>query len=258
MKVGAEERGARPPLREASSRSKIAFVRPLQLSAEERDDLDTARTIIRLQSGDDQAFATLYSRYFDRVYGYLRVLLKDSHEAEDVAQQVFVKLLNGLPSYERRDQPFRAWLFIVVRNLARDHLRGSRRVELMAPADLDDRQERMLNGAVDQEPEGTDLRALSWVTNQDLLVLIERLPAVQRQVLALRYMMGLPVNEIAEVIGTSPNHVSVLQYRATSFLRERLTALGREPQSRSRSRMARCPRKAPVLRLRRFALERGK
>jgi RNA polymerase sigma-70 factor (ECF subfamily) len=257
MKVGAEERGARPPLREASSRSLVSFVEPVERSPQEFEDLDTARLITRLQAGERQAFADLYARYFDRVYGYLRVLLKDSHEAEDVAQHVFIKLMSGLPSYERRGQPFRAWLFIVVRNQARDHLRSTRRVDPMAPAEISDRQEQ-ISAEGGGEVDGPDLRALSWVTNQDLLVLIERLPETQRQVLALRYMMGLPVHEIADVVGSTSNHVSVMLYRATGFLRERLTALGREPQSRSRSRMARCPRKAPVLRLRRFALERGK
>ena len=239
--------------------SQVAFCERIEASDEHLEDLDTARLITRYQSGAIEEFSTLYARYFDRVYGYLRVVVKDRHEAEDIAQQVFMKLMERLPEYERRTQPFRAWLFIVVRNQARDHLRSNRRIDPMEPGELNEHQDRTGNGSESApDPDTSDLRALSWITNQDLITFIERLPDAQRQVLALRFMLGMQINEIADVLETTSNHVSVLQYRALSFLRDRLTALGREPERRGRTRMARCPRKAPVLRLRRFALERGK
>lgn len=175
--------------------------------------------------------------------------LKDRHAAEDAAQHVFMNLMEGLRSYERRSQPFDAWLFTVVRNFAIRQVSRNSRVDVMDPEEINGRQE--LEGGSNPE----ELSALSWVSDPDLMILIERLPAAQRQVLALRYMLGLKPNEIAEVLECSPNHVSVLQYRALAFLRQRLTALGRQPTRRdSRSRSRSFVKHARVLRRRRFAL----
>lgn len=238
-----------PPLPRRARRhaERLVFVERIEPSTEAAEDLDTARLVTRIQGGSRDEFAELYMRYFERVYGYLRVFLKDSHAAEDVTQQVFVQLLDRLHSYERRTQPFRAWLFVVVRNCARDYIEREHKMSPTDPAELRRQIDR-------PDAEEAEMRALSWVTDRDLLFLIERLPAAQRRVLALRYMLDMSIQEIAEVTGTTPNHVSVLHYRATNFLRDRLTALGAIPERPCRRGMARRLRKAPVLRLRRFAL----
>jgi RNA polymerase sigma-70 factor (ECF subfamily) len=227
----------------------VRFYEAVELSEEQAEDLDTARLVMRLQAGHEDGFAPLYSRYFDRVYGYLRVLLKDSHEAEDATQQVFMKMIEALPSYERRDQPFRSWLFVLARNLAISHLRKSSRSDIVDPLELDRRRDGQ---GVEDAP---SLTALQWVTDRDLIVLIERLPLSQRQVLALRYMMDLSGRQIAEILDKNENEVRMLQHRAQRFLRDRLTSLGREPKrDGGRIRWRGRVRQAIVLRERRFAL----
>lgn len=176
-----------------------------------------------------------------------------------------MRVLKALPAYELRAQPFRAFRFVVARNAARDYLVKQARVELMDPEELNGVIEQAAAGAAGEEDaaaEDAELSmeetlALTWIRNQDLLVLVERLPAAQRQVLALRYMLGLQPRQIAKVMGLDPNHVSVLHYRAVNFLRERLTALGREPKDiRDAARMSRIPQKNTVLRQRRWALDK--
>jgi hypothetical protein len=109
----------------------LVFVERLEPSTEQLEDRDTARLVTRFQAGDKDAFAALYMRYFDRVYSYLRVALRDAHEAEDGAQQAFMQVLEALPRYERRgSSPFRSWLFVIVRNCALGHLRKTGRIEL--------------------------------------------------------------------------------------------------------------------------------
>jgi RNA polymerase sigma-70 factor (ECF subfamily) len=237
-----------PPLPRRASpyAQQLAFVERFEPTDLRAEDLDTARLVTRIQAGDRDGFAVLYMRYFDRVYAYLRLLLRDANEAEDVAQQVFLKLLSALGRYDRREQPFRAWLFVVVRNCALNHLRDTGRMTTLDPADLDRRREAELPAP--------DLDALEWVSDSELLLLIERLPLAQRQVLMLRYMLDLTPREIAQLTNMSPNHVSVLQYRALTFLRRRLIALGRDPRSGERIRVQRVFRKAPVLRRRRYVL----
>ena len=244
-----------PPGYEVSGKAKdrpdrhpaVAFCERIEPSAEHLEDIDTARLVIRMQAGDPDSFAALYKRYFDRVYGYIRVAVKDSHEAEDIAQQVFTQLYTSIPDYERRSQPFRAWLFAIARNRLVDNLRKHDRLDVTDPTAID--KHRELNGF-----EENGARALTWVTDRDLLVFIERLPLAQRQVLALSFMMGLRSSEIAQVLGRSEADVRAVKSRALRFLRQRLTAIGREPKRGPAEVSRRCGRQAVVLRRRRFAL----
>jgi RNA polymerase sigma-70 factor (ECF subfamily) len=210
-----------------------------------RDSEDAAsdRLVARFQSGDRDAFGELYLRYFDRVYHYLRIVLRDAAQAEDSVQQVFLQALEALPRYEFRGRPFRAWLFVLVRHHALRQLSTQGRVQPVAQ--LDDRPG-------DAEPH--DAAALHWITDHDLVLLVERLPLPQRQVLLLRFMLDLPATQVASILGYTPENVRKLQARALAFLRERLAGLGREPRSGGRVRMYRQIRPAVVTRHRRFAL----
>src|ERR1700722_14296863 len=82
-----------------------------------------SHAIRRAQLGDREAVGFLYTRYADNPYGYGRSSVYDSHEAEDVTQQVFAKLIRVLGKSEEREVPFFAWILRVARNVAVDHLR---------------------------------------------------------------------------------------------------------------------------------------
>src|SRR6204780_940296 len=85
-----------------------------------------AEAIRRAQLGDRDAFEFLYTRYADDVFGYVRSIVHDRHEAEDITQQVFTKLIRVIDKYEERQVPFLAWVLRVARNLAIDHIRSQR------------------------------------------------------------------------------------------------------------------------------------
>lgn len=229
---------------------RLVFVERLEPSRLEAEDLDSARLVTAFQAGDRHAFALLYARYFDRVYSFLRFALRSRDEAEDVTQQVFLKTLEALPRYERRAQPFRAWLFTIARNhLRKELLRGARaqqRVELAASA-LDD-------GSEEDNAVSAQLRALSWISDPELQMFIERLPLAQRQVLFLRYALDLSHEQTAAVLGRGVLDVRQMQSRALRMLRARLAAVGRGSPHRARPGMVRRRDKSHVLRSRRFAL----
>lgn len=213
-----------------------------------REDADTAELVARIQAGEEGLFAEVYERYFDRVYGYLRIVLRKSHEAEDGTQDVFIKAFQGLPKYEARGRPFRAWLFTIARNHATSMLRKHKELVLESEELNSHREDG--NGADGGAEE------LRWFSDREFLVLIERLPVAQRQVLALRYMLDLSNAEIGEILDRQPNAVRALQFRAIQTLKQRLAHTREAPGERKRDRMRRWPKRAPVLRARRFALMR--
>jgi RNA polymerase sigma-70 factor (ECF subfamily) len=230
--------------------ARLVFVERLEPTVQQAEDLDTQRLVSAFQAGHTEAFAELYMRYFDRVYAYLRVALNDGHDAEDATQQVFTKVFEALPRYERTRAPFRGWMFVIVRNHAISAIQKRSRTQ---PLPIHEIERRMAASVEDGDGE---LPVLDWITDREVLMFVERLPLAQRQVLMLRYMLDLTHTEVAIVLNRSEDDVRMLQSRALRYMRERLAALGRTP-SRQRGRLVRCPRKSTVLRARRFALYGG-
>lgn len=243
------------PRRARRFAERIAFLRRREPPTQKREDRDTARLVARFQAGERDTFGTLYARYYDRIYGYMLVVLSRSHDAEDATQEVFANALAALPRYERREQPFRAWLFRIARNVAVDQLRLNERIQPVEPEEVERRRDETEQA---DEPEIADLPILDWISDRDLALFVRRLTAPQRQVLMLRFTADLDDGAIAAVMDRTPEDVRQLRSRALSFLRERLAAVGnREPTeapSNKGSKMKRAPKEAPVIRNRRWAL----
>jgi RNA polymerase sigma-70 factor, ECF subfamily len=146
---------------------------------------------------------------------------------------------------QARGRPFRAWLFTIARNHGVSLLRKHKEVAIESE-EMDVRLEREDFSAGPDE--------LRWVTDKDFLVLIERLPVAQRQVIALRFMLDLKNAEIAEILEKEPNAVRALQHRAIANLKNRLAHRREAPGQHRRQRMRAWPKRAVVLRSRRFAL----
>jgi RNA polymerase sigma-70 factor (ECF subfamily) len=166
--------------------------------------------VARAKDGDADALRFLYLCYADNVYGYVCSIVRDEFEAEDVTQQIFAKLMTALGRYEPRVVPFSAWILRVAHNAAIDHVRTRRPVPLeeVHPPDA-----------------ASDDGAGSRERFADLRLALDALPAEQRDVIVLRFLVGLTPREIAERMGRSEDAVNGLQHRGRRRLRSEMLAL---------------------------------
>jgi RNA polymerase sigma-70 factor (ECF subfamily) len=197
------------------------FARSLQHPAAARPgesgtrDVIVSRAVARAKEGDADAIRYLYVRFASNVYGYARSIIRDDHEAEDVTQHVFAKLMTSIHKYEQREVPFSAWILRLTHNLAIDHLRRLRMIpceEIHAPDDAgDDEANRQRSGALREA--------------------LETLPADQRQVLVLRHGVGMSPGEIADRLGKSEGSIHGLHHRGRGALKAALRERGAAPQT---------------------------
>src|SRR3954465_12028313 len=141
------------------------FRRRRRLEQTPRSEERVLQAVLLAKQGDEDALRYLYLRYADNVYGYVCSIVRDEHEAEDVTQQIFAKLLTALERYEPRSVPFSAWILRIAQNAAIDHMRARRAVpceEVRSP-ELED-------GDVSRE------------RSRDLTTALAKLPPEQRDV----------------------------------------------------------------------------
>src|SRR3954463_13081385 len=98
----------------------------VRVSADGPSKSELSRVIARAKLGDSNAIHWLYVNYSDNVYGYARSILRDEHEAEDIRQQVFARLITWIGRYQERSVLFSAWLLRVTHNFAIGPLRRRR------------------------------------------------------------------------------------------------------------------------------------
>jgi RNA polymerase sigma-70 factor (ECF subfamily) len=170
------------------------------------------RAVARLKEGDKSALHFLYVRYADDVCGYVRSIVKDGFEAEDITQNVFAKLLGAIHKYEQRDVPFTAWILRVARNVALDHVRARRQIPFEEVRATDDGHEQV----------GFD-------RSQCLREALSRLPQDQREVLVLRHIGGLSPTEIARRLGKTEGAIHGLHHRGRGALQSALRELDAAP-----------------------------
>jgi RNA polymerase sigma-70 factor, ECF subfamily len=172
----------------------------------------TREAVARAKAGDPEGLHYLYVRYSDDVLRYITGLIRDHHEAEDITQNVFAKLMRAIKKYEERAVPFDAWILRVARNAALDYLRAKRAIptEEVRLADSGHAQTALDRG-----------RALRQA--------LEDLPEDQREVLVLRHIVGLSPVEIADTLDKSESSVHGLHHRGRRSLRANLTDLGAAP-----------------------------
>jgi RNA polymerase sigma-70 factor, ECF subfamily len=166
----------------------------------------------RIREGDMEAFRLLVETHQSRIVGTISKMLGSDVEAEDLAQQVFIRVWRSAPRYKPTAK-FTTWLFRITRNLVFNEMRRKRHFvdhtdDLAEPVE---RKERAPDQVLLEEELQTAI--------QDA---ISKLPDAQRLAIVLRRYEELPYEEIAKVMGTTVPAVKSILFRARAELRERL------------------------------------
>lgn len=179
-------------------------------------DEAVADAVEAAKSGDRDAIRFLYLRYKDNVYGYVLSIVREPQEAEDATQQVFLKLISAIGSYEPRAVPFTAWILRVARNVAIDQLRRRRDLpceEVLEPTPQSD----------------VSNREYQW----SLGAALQALPKEQRDVVMLRHLVGLTPGEIAARMGRTESSIHGLHHRGRLALQRQLSDMDCAPAARA-------------------------
>jgi RNA polymerase sigma-70 factor (ECF subfamily) len=182
-----------------------ANISPLSLDRKGKElqiERDNERALVRCaQDGDRDAFGTLYRKHLPGVSRVVRFRLGSTDE--DAVSEVFLRAWRGLASYRDTGPPFAAWLYGIARHVVVDIQRQSGRSEPRAEL-----PERVLDHMI---AEILTLRSA-----------MDRLPKEQRQVVELKFLVGLSNEEVASAMGTTSGAVNARQWRALKALAELL------------------------------------
>lgn len=183
---------------------------------------EDGQAVARARRGDEDAFAELLARYRDRVFSFLLRVVGDPSDAEDLAQEAFLKAFLSLDRYDPA-RPFLSWVFKIAHNTAFDHLRARRHDE-----PLDD----ALVEALPEAGAGVEESVSAAVDAELVDRALSAMPAAYREVLLLRHKEELEYAQIAEITGIPEGTVKIRLFRGRQLLKGKLEALGLAPQTK--------------------------
>lgn len=181
---------------------------------------DEREAVRRCAEGDQQSTGLLYDAYVARLYRYCLTRVGNESDAEDLAEEIFIKALGAINRFEWRDlgsnerSPFGAWLFRIAHNQVASH---HRRAAVRGPS-------FEVPEWIPDEDRGPAELAEIQLTIEEVFALVEELPDAQREVIRLRFGAGLNVAETAEALDKRQSNVKVLQHKAVKRLRQLLAA----------------------------------
>jgi RNA polymerase sigma-70 factor (ECF subfamily) len=182
---------------------------------EDGSDWEPQRKVIEAaQAGDLDAIASLYDSHINQVYRYALARLANIHDAEDVTEEIFFKMINGLTGYQWRRVPFAAWLMRIARNEVISFTRrnGKHAQDTELPEEIIDQR--------NNDPAEATEKILAL---EDLRRAVALLPEAQREVIIFRFASGLSVADTAKALGKNENNVKVLQHKGMQRLQLLMT-----------------------------------
>ena len=184
---------------------------------EPKQKLPMAEAIRRAQDGDANAFEYLYNSHCKRVYGICLRMLRNKSDAEDLTQQVFLRVFQKIGTF-RGDSSFSTWLHRVTVNAVLMHLRRKRPQELH----LDDQKPAPPDSEGPHEFAPDDVSMPDTIERLNLSRAIRKLPPGYKRLFLLHDVMGYEHSEIAELVGCSVGCSKSQVHKARKRLRQSL------------------------------------
>lgn len=188
-------------------------------SADQPADPEDIALMLAVKQGDESAFETLVERHQARVVGTVAKMLGGESDAEDIAQQVFIRVWQSAARYSPSAK-FTTWLLTITRNLVFNEMRRRRRAR-QVPLEPEDPERPPLEHA-DTTAASASEAALHSELQEAVGRAIASLPEAQRTAVILRRYEEMPYEEIAKVLRTSVPSVKSLLFRARGQLRQQL------------------------------------
>ncbi|MCK4645581.1 MAG: RNA polymerase sigma factor [Candidatus Aminicenantes bacterium] len=178
--------------------------------------------IDRICSGDHSAFQELVERHKKKVYFLAYDVVGDHHDAEDISQEVFIKVFRSLKTF-RRDAKMSSWLYQITVNTSIDHLRRKSSKPFKSMDDLDKtnfQEKRAGNKNTAINPEQS---AEAVIMQNRVSQALQKVSPKERSVFVMRHYNELKTSEIAEILNVSQGTVKALLFRAIRKLRKELS-----------------------------------
>jgi RNA polymerase sigma-70 factor (ECF subfamily) len=161
-------------------------------------DLDLIRSF---QAGDTEAFDVLVTRYKDRIYSSILFFVKDTYLAEDLFQDVFIKIIDTLKNKRYTEEgKFLPWALRIAHNLCVDYFRKVKRTPAIKTSDDQDILE-----VINVSQEAPDQKLMRGESHDKVRRMLDLLPEEQREIIVLRHYANLSFKEIAEITNCSIN-----------------------------------------------------
>jgi RNA polymerase sigma-70 factor (ECF subfamily) len=191
-----------------------------------REQVTCEVLMMRFQGGDRAAFAVLVQRHKTAFYNFVLRLVRSPSAAEDLVQDVFVKVVHSAVDF-KHESKFSTWAYTIARNVCIDHLR---KMSLRQHASLDQARgdepdgPTLLDRTADSHPRASVERtAIGAELGQRIARSVEALPEEQREVFLLRELANLPFKDIAGITGVPENTVKSRMRYALERLQESLS-----------------------------------
>lgn len=166
--------------------------------------------VSKAQNGDQKAFSMLYDEFADRLYKFISFKISDPQAAEDLLQEVFIKAWRGCSKLKLENLNFSAWLYTIASNTIKNHFR-----QIYRRPQTTSLEEDMNIASTDDTS-----RSVNSTFNTEMAKkMLINLPPNYKQILELRFIQELNVEETANIIGKSHIAVRVIQYRALKQLK---------------------------------------
>lgn len=172
------------------------------------------RTLIdRARKGDKDAFLVLYEQYFDRVFKFIFYKVSHQEEAQDIAQETFLKALKGIENF-RGESKFVSWLFQIAKFTIMDYFRQKYRYPTVELQDYLAHDEAAFILEDNPHEEQNSFSGKVLEKEQLLESILQKLPENYRTVIECRFLQNLTLKETADTMKTTVGNVKILQYRA--------------------------------------------